>query len=670
MKKLCAKLLCVGLALVHTLTRAPAQPPTAQAESGAAKERQAALVWIQAEAGGKSRQGCGFVFSADGYVLTHYDLVEGQKEVIVHAGGERYLGKVFAQEPRSRVAIVKFDGKNLATLVLGNADKVTLGEEVELLTYQIAPGAATATYRTDKGKVIANELKRVGLFRLPVIEAELPREEVLAGSPITNAKTGEVVGIVMADGGLPSSPYLGAMGINVAFGMIQSAGLKVQAPTRPATTIAQKEILEGLLLNPRLVDDWQFATGVNTGDLKTRRHIQSWRELAGITASALTPMTRVHGRVYFGTLDRRVYALDPNARQKQWDFRDLDYPMTFSPTVSDQIICCATGDVTLYTPKVTENILLFNITRTERKIHTKGYLHGLDPNTGQQKWRTETGFCSAPHIVGESVFFGGLGIRGALNTYDGKPIWVKDDQLGRGDRDRSIWFDLAYADGNVLYYLAVPIKLETRSEGMRLVGDGHVKVLVIDAANGNVRKELPAFELNRRKGNNERPLGAAMVVDADSQGQQTLYCLAGQELCAVAMQSGQAVTLKWQSKRKDGKPYAFVPQIAVHDGIVYVATEDRKLYAINARTGEEVWTQPYAMNARPGPPIIYEGVVYLGTADGYLHAVAAREGTLLWRYETGGEPVGHPVAVKGENGDVLYMGSSNGKLYAIKVPQR
>ena len=59
---------------------------------------------------------------------------------------------------------------------------------------------------------------------------------------------------------------------------------------------------------------------------------------------------------------------------------------------------------------------------------------------------------------------------------------------------------------------------------------------------------------------------------------------------------------------------------AVADGVVYVGSGDGRLYALDARTGEEKWSFKTDGGVASSPAVA-GGVVYFGSTDGYLYAV-------------------------------------------------
>src|SRR5688572_18269482 len=84
--------------------------------------------------------------------------------------------------------------------------------------------------------------------------------------------------------------------------------------------------------------------------------------------------------------------------------------------------------------------------------------------------------------------------------------------------------------------------------------------------------------------------------------------------------------------------------IAIWEGRVYIAALDGRLIAVDAATGQQVWSeqtidpsQPYSIT---GAPRVYDGRVVIGNggADygvrGFVTAYDARNGTQLWRFYT------------------------------------
>ncbi|WP_328406415.1 PQQ-binding-like beta-propeller repeat protein (plasmid) [Streptomyces sp. NBC_00390] len=98
----------------------------------------------------------------------------------------------------------------------------------------------------------------------------------------------------------------------------------------------------------------------------------------------------------------------------------------------------------------------------------------------------------------------------------------------------------------------------------------------------------------------------------------------------------------------------------VVDGVVYVGSDDGKLYAVGADSGKQRWSFPTGDAVRSSP-VVVDGVVYVGSNDGKLYAVGADTGKQRWSFPTGGAVRSSPVVVDG----VVYVGSNDGKLYAV-----
>lgn len=101
---------------------------------------------------------------------------------------------------------------------------------------------------------------------------------------------------------------------------------------------------------------------------------------------------------------------------------------------------------------------------------------------------------------------------------------------------------------------------------------------------------------------------------------------------------------------------------AYSNGIIYFGSQSRYVYAVEAFTGEEVWS--YETGAKiDSTPVVHEDTVYVGSFDYNLYAFNATTGELLWSYPTGGEVVSSP---KYYNGSVFF-GSKDWNFYALNV---
>src|SRR5262245_2065320 len=108
------------------------------------------------------------------------------------------------------------------------------------------------------------------------------------------------------------------------------------------------------------------------------------------------------------------------------------------------------------------------------------------------------------------------------------------------------------------------------------------------------------------------------------------------------------------------------------DGTLYVGSFDGKLYALDARTGAVRWSFTTGDHVYSSPALGEDAAgnttaIYFGSADGNVYALDPA-GRLLWRYETGDTVRSSPAlgpAPEGESGEILYVGSASGVLYAL-----
>jgi outer membrane protein assembly factor BamB len=103
---------------------------------------------------------------------------------------------------------------------------------------------------------------------------------------------------------------------------------------------------------------------------------------------------------------------------------------------------------------------------------------------------------------------------------------------------------------------------------------------------------------------------------------------------------------------------------AVANGVVYIATGDSKIFALNATSGAVQWTYidpvgtPFIV-----APAVANGVLYTGSVYGQFLALDAKTGKVLWSYEPQGEVDCSPVVVNG----TLYIGANDGFLYKFAL---
>jgi len=136
--------------------------------------------------------GSGFVVTPDGYILTNAHVVADADQVTVKLNDRReYQAKVIGVDQRTDVAVIKIDGKNLATVRIGDPSKLKPGEWVLAIgspfgfENSATAGIVSATSRTLPGG---------DSNYVPFIQTDVAVNPGNSGGPLFNLQ-GEVVGI-------------------------------------------------------------------------------------------------------------------------------------------------------------------------------------------------------------------------------------------------------------------------------------------------------------------------------------------------------------------------------------------------------------------------------------------------------------------------------------------
>lgn len=141
--------------------------------------------------------------------------------------------------------------------------------------------------------------------------------------------------------------------------------------------------------------------------------------------------------------------------------------------------------------------------------------------------------------------------------------------------------------------------------------------------------------------------------------------------------------LAWKFKTNDK---IFSSPVLLGDK-VFIGSEDKNLYAIDATSGKELWH--FTTKGAVSTAAVFKTSVFFNSSDGFLYAVNTRTGKQLWKFKTGVEKrIGAKglwgmkpandymedqydffysspaISVEGSNLTV-FVGSSEGYLYAI-----
>jgi serine protease Do len=134
--------------------------------------------------------GSGFIISADGIILTNAHVVRDAREVVVKLTDRReFRAKVLGSDPKTDVAVLKIDAKNLPVVPLAKTDNLKVGEWVLAIGSPYGlDNTVTAGVVSAKGRTLPDD------SYVPFIQTDVAVNPGNSGGPLFNTR-GEVVGI-------------------------------------------------------------------------------------------------------------------------------------------------------------------------------------------------------------------------------------------------------------------------------------------------------------------------------------------------------------------------------------------------------------------------------------------------------------------------------------------
>jgi outer membrane protein assembly factor BamB len=103
---------------------------------------------------------------------------------------------------------------------------------------------------------------------------------------------------------------------------------------------------------------------------------------------------------------------------------------------------------------------------------------------------------------------------------------------------------------------------------------------------------------------------------------------------------------------------------AISGDTLYVTSFDKKLYALNASNGSQKWDFEIGATSIT-TPLVYENMVYIGSFDRHFYAVDVSTGSLRWQSEVEGGKWFWAKAVAQNN--VIYAPNLDGKVYILSA---
>ncbi len=308
-----------------------------------------------------------------------------------------------------------------------------------------------------------------------------------------------------------------------------------------------------------------------------------------------------NGKVFIGSDDMNIYALDFKTGKKLWAYKTA---------------------AAVEAPGMVADGKLFIGS-------TDGLFYALDANTGKLLWKyqTEGKILAAPNLVvgtsstssptnSQKILIGSYDFRlHCVDAATGQSNWVYET-------DNYINGSPAIADGKTVF------------------GGCDGLLHVISVADGKKIKELDAGAYV-----------AASVALADNRAYFGHY---ENEFLCIDLIDGKTL---WRYKNRD---FPYMSSAAVTKDRVVVGGRDKLLHCLNRENGQKIWT--FATQGKvDSSPVVAGDKVVVGSDDGRVYLVSLQSGKELWSYEIGRAVGSSPAVADGK----IVIGSDDGYVYCF-----
>jgi len=446
---------------------------------------------------------------------------------------------------------------------------------------------------------------------------------------------------------------------------------------------------------PLVVDGILYATGQDDRafalDAKSGRPI--WQYQRALPADIRPCCGRVNrglailaDKVFFGTLDTHVVALDSKTGNVIWDATAFDYRKGYSITLA---------------PLVIKNLVIVGVSGGEYGI--RGFIDAYDAATGERKWRfyTVPGPGEAGHETweGESWKIGGAPawITGSYDPATNTTFWTTGNpspsNRGEGRAGDNLYSNSLLAldpdTGKLKWYFQftkhdehdwdatqVPVMIDQGEKHLIAQANRNGYFYVIDRSTGKLVFSNPYAKTtwSNSKDGEGRPIslkeasptpegnrvcpgaaGATNWMSPTYDPQTKLFYVTAREQCDIFSTAPQPY--------EEGHAYY---------GSAYFPNDDTApfwgaLRAIDPDTGKIKWEWKHPSPTWSGVLSTAGGLVFTGDAEGNFIALDAVSGKALWHFQCGASVYSSPMsfAVDGKQYVAVAAGSA---LFAFALP--
>jgi outer membrane protein assembly factor BamB len=364
------------------------------------------------------------------------------------------------------------------------------------------------------------------------------------------------------------------------------------------------------------------------------------------------------GLVFAGSFENQQIALNAKTGAIVWTTLTKG-PMIFDGAYSDgRFIRGGTDDNTLYCFNATNGEILWTYAPEDDtdgyfvtgpaiaygmvyEMNKDGYLYAIDVQTGDLVWRYK-----GPN---DTILWPGMPA-----VADGK-VYVTTGEIAQygGQVGTSQFACINAFTGQSIWTLPIealaPRESIALAYGSLYMIPGNVTTSV-DASSGNEYSRLDELWC----------IGTSQIPASDWS-----MWRADPEHSSTAPVGPSNLSLAWKFPTNG----SVISSPAVVNGIVYVGSQDKNIYAVGAWSGTLIWKFA-TQGAVESSPAVADGKVYTGGDDGYVYCLNAYTGSLIWHtFINGNLPFTYNTIVLKSSPAVsngkVYIGSLDNYLYAL-----
>ncbi|MBK7870454.1 MAG: PQQ-binding-like beta-propeller repeat protein [Saprospiraceae bacterium] len=286
-------------------------------------------------------------------------------------------------------------------------------------------------------------------------------------------------------------------------------------------------------------------------------------------------------------------------------------------------------------PAIKDNMIFFG--------SADGNFYANDLQTGKEKWhfKTNASIASSPSVMGNVVYFTSRDQHCyAVDIKTGKLIWKF--HLGK-----ELPYDWAF--DNI-------ISSPTIAGAMLYVGSGDGYVYALDSKQGKIKWKFKTQGRVR----SSAAVDNNILYIGDTEGYfYALNAANGQKIWAFETEGVKFKNEDWGFDRK-----AIISSPVLTDELVIFGCRDGFMYALDRKSGQQVWRMDHKVSWVMSSPAIANGKVFVGSSDGqFVQAVDLKNGQELWRFKVTAPVWSSPTAAEG----IVYIGCADNRLYALNA---